>query len=138
MRFAYRNEIDNLYLVAFRLKKTLRESRKFKYVIHLECNNKIWAWLIRDKNRAIVCGQSVYDKDYLPSLARLSVSQVSVTHFKNRSWRSVSGPSIDEQPIIDRRSVDSKLFAKAQNSWPIPWRNFVLKVEGVLELFYNI
>ena len=77
-------------------------------------------WLISDKNRATVCRQLVINKDYLPSLVRLSpddrltVSQVLVTHFKNRSCRSVSQPSTDDRPIEDMRSVESKPFRKFQ------------------------
>ena len=37
-----------------------------------------------------------------------------MTHFKNRSCRGVSRPSTDDRPIVNRRSVDFKTFAKSQ------------------------
>ena len=37
-----------------------------------------------------------------------------MTFFKNRSLQSVSPPLTDDRPIVDRRSVESKPFAKSQ------------------------
>ena len=55
----------------------------------------------------IKCAVLVDNKDYLPSLGgmspddQLTVSKVCMTHFKNRSWQSISQPSTDDRPIVD-------------------------------------
>ena len=95
-----------------------------------------WPTCIRDKDRATVCGLCVDNKDYLPSLARLSADdQLTVSQVCDL----FGGVSANRRPMIVRYLTEGRwtpnCLPSPKDSRPIHRRNSVLKVGGVVELF---
>ena len=98
-------------------------------------------WLIRDSNQGTVC--SVDNKDYLPSHGRLSpndrltVSQVRVTHFTNRSWWTVSQLSTNDYPIVSNGQLMQNRLPNPKDSRPIEKKRYSLSFIIFLQPVYS-